>query len=216
MIVLDEEVLRDRKIANAGDLLRFEMEGLGASLPAHKRVLGYDVWFEPLPRTTTGKMKRFEIERRLTARAAEKHAEAAAPLTAAEQDWLDDTHAGHALALVRQRAKAGAAVRPDANLELDLGLDSMERVELLTELEQRFALKVPEATAHEIVTVRQLVEAVRPSGDAAGGCGRGRRLEHAAARSAARQRPGAEPPAGASTADGAAAVADRRGSSGGS
>ena len=41
----------------------------------------------------------------------------------------------------------------------------MERVELLTELEQRFAVKVPEATSHEIVTVRQLVEAVRPAGD---------------------------------------------------
>ncbi len=211
VIVLDQEVLKARKIANAGDLLRFEMEGLGASLPAHKRVLGYDVWFEPLPRTTTGKLRRFEIQRRLTARAAEKQAEAAAPLTAADQDWLDDTHAGHALALVRQRAKDGAAVRPDSNLELDLGLDSMERVELLTELEQRFALKVPEATAHQIVTVRQLVEAVRPDGDVARCYGRGRRLEHAAPRSAARHRPGAEPPAGASTTDDAAAVADRAG-----
>ena len=45
----------------------------------------------------------------------------------------------------------------------------MERVELLTELEQRFAVKVPEATSHEIVTVRQLVEAVRPHGASAGG-----------------------------------------------
>jgi long-chain acyl-CoA synthetase len=60
-------------------------------------------------------------------------------------------------------------VRPDANLELDLGLDSMERVELLTELEQRFGLKVPDAVTHEIFTVRQLVEAVRPAGDATGG-----------------------------------------------
>ena len=39
-----------------------------AGLPAHKRVLGYDVWFEPLPRTTTGKLRRFEIQRRLTRR----------------------------------------------------------------------------------------------------------------------------------------------------
>jgi long-chain acyl-CoA synthetase len=163
VIVLDQEGLKARKIANAGDLLRFEMEGLSASLPAHKRVLGYDVWFEPLPRTTTGKLRRFEIQRRLKARAAAKQAEAAAPVSAADQEWLDDPHVGTALALIRHRAKDGAAARPDANLELDLGLDSMERVELLTELEQRFALKVPEATAHEIVTVRQLVEAVRPS-----------------------------------------------------
>ena len=178
-------------------------------------MLGYDVWFEPLPRTTTGKLRRFEIQRRLTARAAEKHAEAAAPLTAADQDWLDDAHAGHALALVRQRAKDGAAVRPDSNLELDLGLDSMERVELLTELEQRFALKVPEATAHQIVTVRQLVEAVRPDG---GRCPAATAVD-AAWSTLLRDLPPdtdpvLEPPAGASTIDDAAVVADRRVSGG--
>ena len=168
VIVLDQEVLKARKVANAGDLLRFEMESLGAGLPAHKRVLGYDVWFEPLPRTTTGKLRRFEILRRLNAQASAKAAPAA-PLSAEDQEWLDDGHVGAALQLVGRRAKDGAGFRPGDNLELDLGLDSMERVELLTELEQRFAVKVPEATSHEIVTVRQLVEAVRPDGTSAGG-----------------------------------------------
>jgi long-chain acyl-CoA synthetase len=169
VIVLDQDVLKTRRIANAGDLLRFEMEGLGASLPAHKRVLGYDVWFEPLPRTTTGKLRRFEIQRRWKAQATTRQPEAAVPLDAADSDWLDDPHVATAMALVSRRAAAGTVVRPEANLELDLGLDSMERVELLTELEQRFQLKVPDATAHEIATVRQLVDAVRPSGPAAGG-----------------------------------------------
>ena len=169
VIVLDQDVLKARRIANAGDLLRFEMEGLGAGLPAHKRVLGYDVWFEPLPRTTTGKLRRFEIQRRWKTQAANQQAAAAAPPDAADQAWLDDPHVEAAVALVSRRAKTGAAVRPDANLELDLGLDSMERVELLTELEQRFSHKVPEATAHEIATVRQLVDAVRPTGPASGG-----------------------------------------------
>ena len=72
------------------------------------------------------------------------------------------------MALVAQRAKDSAVVRPDANIELDLGLDSMERVELLTELEQRFAVKVPESALHEIATVRALVEAVRPASGSSG------------------------------------------------
>jgi long-chain acyl-CoA synthetase len=90
-------------------------------------------------------------------------------MNAADQEWRDDAHVGAAMALLARRVKDGAAVRPDANLELDLGLDSMERVELLTELEQRFALKVPEAVSHEIFTVRQLVEAVRPGHGASAG-----------------------------------------------
>lgn len=169
VVVLDDDVLKARKVANAGDLLRFEMESAGAALPSHKRVLGYDVWFEPLPRTTTGKLKRFQIQRTLQEREAAKVVEAARPLSGVDQEWLDDPHVADAAALVRQRAKGDATLRPEANLELDLGLDSMERVELLTELEQRFAVKVPESATHEIATVRQLVEAVRPAAGAGGG-----------------------------------------------
>jgi long-chain acyl-CoA synthetase len=43
---------------------------------------------------------------------------------------------------------------------LELGLDSMERVELLTHLEQIFGAQVPEEVAHKIYTVRELVDAV--------------------------------------------------------
>ncbi|MEO7132823.1 MAG: 1-acyl-sn-glycerol-3-phosphate acyltransferase, partial [Vicinamibacterales bacterium] len=68
---------------------------------------------------------------------------------------------------IQARLRAGARVRPDANLELDLGLDSMERVELLTELEQRFDTKVPAKIAQEILTVRQLVSALDTSRGAA-------------------------------------------------
>ena len=169
VVVLDDDVLKARKVANAGDLLRFEMESAGAGLPSHKRVLGYDIWFEPLPRTTTGKLKRFQIQKLLQERETARQVEAARPLSGADQDWLDDPHVADAAALVGQRAKGEAVLRPEANLELDLGLDSMERVELLTELEQRFAVKVPEAVMHEISTVRQLVEAVRPEAGGAAG-----------------------------------------------
>jgi len=70
--------------------------------------------------------------------------------------------------LIEARAKGGR-VWPDANLELDLGLDSLERVELLAELERRFATKVPQHTAAEILTVRQLVDALRRIDRLAGG-----------------------------------------------
>jgi long-chain acyl-CoA synthetase len=161
-VVPNLELMRERKIVNAGDILRFEIEGLAVGLPAHKRVLGYDVWFEPLPRTTTQKIKRHEVERRVRERQLVAAQGGTAPLSDEHQSWLDDPHVSAAAGVIQARLRGGTRVRPDANLELDLGLDSMERVELLTELEQRFSVKVPHATAHEIFTVHQLVEAVRP------------------------------------------------------
>jgi long-chain acyl-CoA synthetase len=169
VVVPNMDLMRERKIANAGDLLRFELEGQSVHLPAHKRVLGYDIWFEPLPRTTTGKLKRHEIEKRLRQKQRERvRAQDAA--TSPEAAWAsDDPHAAAACAVIAARARGGA-VTPDANLELDLGFDSMERVELITELEQRFSVRVSDDQAHHVLTVGQLIEAVRP-GDGKTGLG---------------------------------------------
>ena len=65
VIVPDFEVLRERKILNSQEVLRFDIEDLSTQLPGHKRILSYDIVTDPLPRTTTRKLKRFEIERRL-------------------------------------------------------------------------------------------------------------------------------------------------------
>jgi long-chain acyl-CoA synthetase len=159
VVVPDPDVLREKKIVNAGDLIRFEMEGRSVGLPAHKRVLGYEVWMEPLPRTTTGKLKRFEIERRVRDRQAAS-TEPAAAITDADREWSEREDVAPILAVIQKAAREGRVARPDANLELDLGLDSMERVELLTALEQRFGADVPEEDAQRIFTVRELVEAI--------------------------------------------------------
>ncbi|MCC7177298.1 MAG: AMP-binding protein [Acidobacteria bacterium] len=161
VVVPDMDVLREKKIVNAGDLLRFELEGMGASLPSYKRVLGYEVSFDPLPRTTTGKLKRHEILRRL--KQAPHHGAPAGEATPDDVAWLEDPHVAAAMAVVRRRAAEGISCRPASNLELDLGLDSMERVELLTELEQQFGVDVPEEQVHHIFTLGQLIDAVRPS-----------------------------------------------------
>ena len=49
VIVPNFEVLRERKIVNAKEMIRFEIEGLSSQLPATKRILSYDIWQEDLP-----------------------------------------------------------------------------------------------------------------------------------------------------------------------
>ncbi|HEX5214024.1 MAG TPA: 1-acyl-sn-glycerol-3-phosphate acyltransferase, partial [Vicinamibacterales bacterium] len=158
VIVPDEDALRARGVVNVRELIRFELEGLSVKLPAHKRILSYDIWLEPLPRTTTGKIKRHEVERRVRERAVTDTA-AARPTSDAENAWLADSERAALTATIARRLDK-AVVRPDDNLELDLALDSMERVELLTALEQQRGTRVAADVRATIFTVRQLVDAV--------------------------------------------------------
>jgi long-chain acyl-CoA synthetase len=165
VIVPNDQVMRERGVVNFGEIIRFELETLSVELPAHKRILSYDISLEPLARTTTGKLRRAEIER--LARRLADAPRADRPATSDEQAWLaTGTHADDAKAIAEH---LGRAVPPDANLELDLGLDSMERVELLTMIEARHGRRVSPDVRATIFTVRQLVDAVSQAERASAG-----------------------------------------------
>jgi len=159
VVVPDLEVLRERGIVNTRELIRFELETLSVALPSHKRVLSFDVVMEPLPRTTTGKLKRREIAPRRSREAAKAGAHVGASLSRPEGGEQDPTLA-RLVAAVRG-ALPGADVHPGSNFELDLGLDSMERVELLATLERRFGVRVSPEAAQRAFTVRDLAAAFR-------------------------------------------------------
>jgi long-chain acyl-CoA synthetase len=169
VIVPNFELLRQRKIVNAKEVIRFDIEDLSAKLPSTKRIGSYEIWQQDLPRTTTRKLKRFEIEKRVQSNAAQgltsdSEVRSEKPLTAEEAEWLEQPEVQRALEIIRQASKAESEeLRPGDNLELDLGFDSMQRVELLVALEQELGGNVEESSASEIYTVRDMVDLARES-----------------------------------------------------
>src|SRR5947209_9370914 len=98
------------------------------------------------------------------------------PLTAEESDWLNQPDVQRGLTIVRENARsAPATMRPTLNLELDLGLDSMQRVELLSRLEEELGGDVEESQLAEIYNVRDLLDAVLQSAARGGGAAPGTR-----------------------------------------
>jgi long-chain acyl-CoA synthetase len=169
VVVPNFDVLKERKIVNSKEVLRYDIENLSAQLPSTKRIGSYEIWQENLPRTTTRKLKRFEIEKRVRANQAagiSGNAEVSPekPLSAEETSWMECPEVRRALDMVRDASRSKPQIiRPDDNLELDLGLDSMQRVELLVALEQGLVGSIGEERLSEIYTVRELVDAVRES-----------------------------------------------------
>jgi long-chain acyl-CoA synthetase len=168
VLVPDFDVLKERKIVNAKEVIRFAIESLSAQLPSTKRIGSYEIWQEALPRTTTRKLKRFEMEKRVRAHAKRGQADSEVgpqpTLSAEDSKWLEQPEVQPALKIIREAAKTTPEVlRPGDNLELDLGLDSMQRIELLVALETELGGDVEESSLAEIYTVRDLVDAIRES-----------------------------------------------------
>ena len=173
VIVPNFEELRQRKVLNSKEVIRFDVEGLSAKLASTKRISGYEISQEDLPRTTTRKIKRFEVQKRVQAqKGASEGGElpVSRPLTEEEKAWLNGGEVQRALKIIREyAANPPETVRPTDNLELDLGLDSMRRVELLVAVEQEIGGSVPESELANIYTVRELVDAVKSSAAAGAG-----------------------------------------------
>lgn len=153
VIVPDFELSKKEQVVNAGDMIRYMMESLSQKLPPHKRVRSFDIWQNPLPRTTTRKIRRFEIEQLLKDRRQSEPQEGpveedAEPRNPAEARVFEE---------IRQ-IKKNAVIRPEKNLELDIGLDSLERVEFLANLQDIFQFEVTDEEASRLFTVENVTE----------------------------------------------------------
>jgi long-chain acyl-CoA synthetase len=170
VIVPNFDVLRERRIVNAKEVIRYDVEGLGVQLPSTKRIGSYEIWHEDLPRTTTRKIKRFEVERRVRQNLATKSSGqevSTKQISAEDTVWLEQPDVPRALTLIRESSRHRPEfISPGDNLELDLGFDSMQRVELLMALERELGGNADESRLAEIYTVRELVDAVRESATA--------------------------------------------------
>jgi long-chain acyl-CoA synthetase len=68
VVVPDFAYLKANNIANSKEAIRYAFDNLGRALPEYQRVREYVIHTEPLPRTATRKVKRFELLKRIEKR----------------------------------------------------------------------------------------------------------------------------------------------------
>jgi long-chain acyl-CoA synthetase len=158
--VPDFAYLKQNGIANSREAIRHELDDLGRGLPEYQRVRDYVIRAEPLPRTATRKIKRFELLKEI---AENGYDTKGAP---AKKQWNftdEDTAAlgsnvGNALVkAIKQNTREVERIHPDMSLEIDLGLDSLSRAEVFASLEQAFNIEFDSEKAANALTVRELI-----------------------------------------------------------
>jgi len=156
VVVPDMDEFRRRGQAAIMEMIKFEMDGLSKDLPSYQRVLSLSIRNEPFPRTVTRKLKRFEIEKEEAAR------QKAVENRASSQDHARFTSGiGEIVAsLIRREKPDVGGLSPDLNIELDLGFDSLARIELLTEIESRTGIHLEDTEVTRIYTLGELLDAI--------------------------------------------------------
>src|SRR5581483_9531763 len=124
-------------------------------LGPHQQIVGWSIWpAADFPRTPSLKVKRGEV---LAALVAERHD---APAETAPSSGGDSREARVAGLLARATGRAAGQIRPDSDLMLDLGLDSLGRVELAVLLEEELGLSLSDEQVAELRTVADLLAAL--------------------------------------------------------
>jgi len=154
------DYFRAQGMTNIFETIRWDMENMGRELPPYKRPTGLVIVKEGFPRTRLGKIQRHLVEQRFQAERAREAGAVEAPPSDADLALLEDGVSQRVLEYLREMGQK-PAVRLDDNLELDLGMDSLARVEMLVALEEMFGVKIPEEAAAECFTVREVVERLR-------------------------------------------------------
>ncbi len=153
-ILPDYEVLRVQGIENLKDRIRLEMETMSRKLPSYKRIKKYTIINQKLARTALGKVKRYEIKEQYRTRGEDSKPDR----SFSDEDRKLLSHPLCKKAYDYLCKKANKAISLNDNLEIDLGIDSLEQVGLLIDFQQLAGIQIEDEDVFSIYTVRDIFQ----------------------------------------------------------
>ncbi|MFH1339355.1 MAG: AMP-binding protein, partial [Candidatus Omnitrophota bacterium] len=154
VVVPDFGYFRKLKVINFREKIRWELENMSSHLPPYKRIMGFAVTKEELPRTHLKKIKRYEVYQRFLGHVPLEEIEKPG-ITEEDRRILDSEIAQRIIGYLS--SQLNKKVDLNSHLEIDLGVDSLARVELGLGLESLLSIKIPEEFIDNVLTVRELI-----------------------------------------------------------
>ena len=165
-LIVPEKGIRDDAEAKIREALR----ELGRKLPSYQQLNDFALSHRPLPRTRLGKIRRHKLAERYQevvsagGEAAEASPMAPQEMSAEDRGLLEYPGARAAWEWLAQRyPKQG--LTPDSYMELDLGMDSLEWLNLTLELGAQSGIELDEQAIGRVETVRDLLHELIDAGE---------------------------------------------------
>src|SRR5262249_4292511 len=149
---------------NVEHAIREAIQRVSRRLPSYQRISDYVLTRDVIQRTRLGKIRRHLLsERYEKAKEGEEvsHERLAGPILIEEMSGEDrallDDHAAQATWELLARRYKDKRLTPDSNPGLDLGIDSLEWLNLTFEIREHAGVELTEAAIARIETIRDLL-----------------------------------------------------------
>ncbi|MGL4935924.1 MAG: AMP-binding protein [Cetobacterium sp.] len=165
------KVLEERGIANAKEAIKWEVvDKYNMTAPAYRKILDIVIVKEELPKTKLGKLRRFMLKDLITgvtAKVTDSETENVKSKPAEKKVSTSEeinTEEFKQISKFINTLHDDAHIIPESHLEIDLGLDSLDIVEIITYIQNTFGVNIAEEEFARIKTVEALCEYVREKG----------------------------------------------------
>lgn len=171
LIYPDFKVLEEKKIANAKEAIKWEViDKYNVTAPKYRKILDIIIVKEELPKTKLGKLRRFMLKDLIEGISLSKDfsdddevvkKESVKKVSTSKEV---DTDEFKALSKFILTLHDEVEIIPESHLEIDLGLDSLDIVEIITYVENTFGVEIHEEDFSRIKTVEELCKYIREQG----------------------------------------------------
>ncbi len=161
LVYPDFDKVKERKITNITETLKWEIiDSYNVKAPAYRKILEIKIVKEELPKTKLGKLRRFMLKDVLKNLDKPKAEEKKNEIKIDKSDKEYETKEFQALSDY-MRKEHDLEITPDSHIEIDLGLDSLDVVEMNAFIEKTFDFTVNEDEAGGIKVIRDICEYIR-------------------------------------------------------
>jgi len=160
VVVPDAEYCRKVGQVDLNSVIRWELENLSEGFAPYKRIKGYIITREDIPRTRLGKIKRYEVKNKyLDELMGIKLKGVAEEIPVADEDLglLTSGIGRKVIEALNKYVKLERPIYLADHIELDLGIDSLGRVELVIALEQALNIRIADELMAKVFTVKELI-----------------------------------------------------------
>jgi long-chain acyl-CoA synthetase len=165
MIVPSKSIRAATSVAQAAGVIQKEIDRMNTDLPSYRRISDFVVTFQPLPRTTTKKIRKIELPALFETmkRDAAPLPVQASDLSVAETMMMESPEFIKIVEVFTSVAKRidRKSITPRTCFKIDLGLDSLDKLAIVSGLEEAFSASFTDEQFEKTETVAELIGLIK-------------------------------------------------------